>query len=90
MDLAYEEIALKALRREHKTKERKTGTDVTGDKYESEDEIKKAEQEIEGRATAFGKLASDWRNAKALYRQSEQVLKEAEQAHRDRSWCTIS
>jgi hypothetical protein len=85
MNLTYEEIALKALRREHKQKERRMNTDME-DKYENEDEKKKAEQEIEDQAKALEELTLDWRKAKALYRQSEQALKEA----KDRSWCTIS
>jgi exonuclease VII small subunit len=47
---------------------------------------KKAEQEIEDQAKALEELTLDWRKAKALYRQTEQALKEA----KDRSWCTIS
>jgi predicted ribosome quality control (RQC) complex YloA/Tae2 family protein len=88
-NLTYKDFALKALRREHAKKERRMNTDME-DKYENEDEKKKAEQEIEGREKALEELKEEWQEAKALYRQSEQVLKEAEQAHRDRSWCTIS
>ncbi|MFB1020997.1 MAG: hypothetical protein QMC37_12260 [Flavobacteriales bacterium] len=81
-NLTYEEIALKALRREHKQKERRMNTDME-DKYENEDEKKKAEQEIKDRAEALANLTLEWRKARALYRQSEKEAK-------DRSWCTIS
>ena len=78
-DLRFQEERL------HGKKKRRMNTDME-DKYENEDEKKKAEQEIEDQAKAFEELTLDWRKAKALYRQTEQALKEA----KDRSWCTIS